>query len=596
MDLSALAQSALFEGLGPAELQAVAARMHPRSFEAGEALCRVGEPSDRLWLITGGLVHVMAPKPGGATLVDRQRKGDAVGEVGTLLGEERSASVVASIPTTTLELDAAAYTELVLRFPVILINVIRTLRTRLARSRSRSVQSQRGEMIALLTGPSLAAGAELTAAARAATPRPVTSVDRRYSFAGAMTAADDLAASHATVLLHADLEQETVASMREEVDRVVVVACGGAETARLGTLRVGPSMPPGSVEAIIVGEEAAEAARAWPPESPMRVVRECPRGDEFALAGDDVAWLARHLTRTKLGLALGAGGAKGYAHIGVLQVLEEAGYVVDYIAGSSIGAIVGAYLALGMNAETIEATLREAFNPSAVEKIFSRPSLAGSSEGLDVMEAIFRRTTGGRTFDDTQIPLIVMTADLTDRVPAPLSDGTLADALLAATALAGMFPPRERDGHRLVDGLALVPVPTSSVLDAGADIAVSVNLTGAEVLSSWPGGHSPQPQPERRRRPGMLDTLLEVMDLSQLDTSVRHADLADVVITPRFGPCNWRDFDLADLFLAAGREAATEELTALGALALPTTNDISSNDISRNPQGGRNGTQHTIRI
>lgn len=61
----------------------------------------------------------------------------------------------------------------------------------------------------------------------------------------------------------------------------------------------------------------------------------------------DLGWLARHLTRTKLGLALGAGGAKGYAHVGVLQVLEEAGYVVDCVAGSSIGAIVGAYLASG---------------------------------------------------------------------------------------------------------------------------------------------------------------------------------------------------------------------------------------------------------
>jgi hypothetical protein len=68
----------------------------------------------------------------------------------------------------------------------------------------------------------------------------------------------------------------------------------------------------------------------------------------------DVAWLGRHLSRTKLGLALGAGGAKGYAHVGALRVLEDAGYTVDYVSGSSIGAMVGAWLALGHDSHEIE--------------------------------------------------------------------------------------------------------------------------------------------------------------------------------------------------------------------------------------------------
>jgi hypothetical protein len=67
----------------------------------------------------------------------------------------------------------------------------------------------------------------------------------------------------------------------------------------------------------------------------------------------------------------------------------------------------------------------------------------------------------------------------------------------------------------------------------------------------------------------MLDTLLEVMDLSQIDSSIRHAALADVPITPQFGPGSWRDFQLADLFLAAGREAAVGQMDALRAIARP---------------------------
>jgi predicted acylesterase/phospholipase RssA len=106
------------------------------------------------------------------------------------------------------------------------------------------------------------------------------------------------------------------------------------------------------------------------------------------------------------------------------------------------------------------------------------------------------------------------------------------------------------------------------LVQAGADVVLSVNIMSRDTLPAWPGEQPPEPA-TRRSGSRMLDTLLEVMDLSQLDASVRHAARADVVVTPRFGPCTWRDFHLADLFLAAGRRAAEEQLAALRALARP---------------------------
>jgi NTE family protein len=280
-----------------------------------------------------------------------------------------------------------------------------------------------------------------------------------------------------------------------------------------------------------------------------------------------MAWLGRHLAATKLGLALGAGGARGFAAVGALYVLEEAGYTVDYVAGSSIGAIVGAYLALGRGAAEIDSILRQAFDPPTVAAIF-KLSLAGTSTGLDTLTRVLKDTTGECGFQDALIPLSVMAVDLTDRAPAPIREGPLWEALLAATALAGVFPPFERNGHRLVDGLALVPVPTSAVLADGADVTVSVNLLPRELLPAWPGEAAPE---ESKRPPGsrMLETLLEVMDLMQLDTSASNAEAADIALTPRFGPGSWRDFELADRFLAAGRDAAEEQLDRLRALARP---------------------------
>ena len=105
-----------------------------------------------------------------------------------------------------------------------------------------------------------------------------------------------------------------------------------------------------------------------------------------------------------------------------------------------------------------------------------------------------------------------------------------------------------------------MPVPTGAVIQDGADVTVSVNLIGRHTLASWPEARAAT---RGGRRRGVLDNLLEVMDLSQLSESVRNAELADVVVTPRFGPGEWRDFHLADLFLAAGRDAALDQLPAL---------------------------------
>ena len=565
---AALTRSSLFVGLPDEELDALAARMRPRRFAAGEQLCQAGDPSDRIWLITSGLVHWLAPTTARAGDIElRLRKGDVIGAQDAITGEERSATVVASLPTSTLELDAEQLIEVASRHPQILFNVIRTQRERLFRASAQSAAEERGEEIALVAGPSMRpAVGLLVAAARKATPRPVTFLDRRLSFAGALTASDQLAPEHATVFIPAELDPASLAVLLDEVDRVVALVGTAEEAESLSRLLREPKH--GRLQIVLVGDEAVAASRLWPAGSDELVVRVCTPLTGHALADEDVAWLARHLTRTKLGLALGAGGAKGYAHVGVLQVIEEAGYTIDYVGGSSIGGFVASQVALGHSADAVDARFRAAFDPETVSALFSTP-LGGGSVGLDALTRLLREATEEQWFSHTLIPLVIMAVDLTERAPAPLRDGPLWEALLAALAVAGVFPAQERNGHRLVDGLALVPVPTASVFEEGADLVVSVNIMGAETLEHWPAGPGADAEPPRPRRRGMLDTLLEVMDLSQLDTSTRHAALADVVVTPRFAPSDWRDFHLADLFLAQGRAAALEQLPLLQARSRP---------------------------
>jgi len=574
---AALGRSPVFEGLDDAELDVVAGRMRERQFAPDELLCRAGEPSDRIWLLTGGLVSWTAPvTAGGGEIVLRMRKGDVIGAQDAITGKERTATVVASIRTSTLELDTEDLVDLARRFPQILINVIQMQRERLFRASARSAAllsgsvrstaGRGGEEVGLVAGQSLTAIiGPLVAAAQMASARPVTLLDRSLSFAGALTASDELSSENATVVIPGGLEPEKLGVMLDEVDRVVALAGNAQEVELLG--RVAAAASGRNLEVILVSEEAREASRVWSLEFLKHIIRDCPRQQGFPLADADLAWLARHLTRTKLGVALGAGGAKGYAHVGVLQVLEEAGYTVDYAGGSSIGGFVATHLALGYDAPEIDRRFRRTFSEERVGKLFGGTFGAGSVEELTSM---LKEATEDRSFSHTTIPLVIMAVDLTDRVPRAQRRGPLWDALLAALAVAGVFPPREREEHRLVDAIALVPVPTAAVLEDGADIVVSVNLLGAETLEEWPDAPKQEGgEPARARRKNMLDTLFEVMDLSQLDTAVRHAELADVVVTPRFGPADWRDFQLADLFLAAGRAAALEQLPALQALCRP---------------------------
>jgi NTE family protein len=249
-------------------------------------------------------------------------------------------------------------------------------------------------------------------------------------------------------------------------------------------------------------------------------------------------------------------------------VLEEEGYTIDYIGGSSIGGFVSSQVALGHGANAVYARFRRAFDADAITALFSGP-MGGGSAGREALTRLLKEATEERWFSHSRIPLVIMAVDLTDRAPAPLRNGPLWEALLAALSVAGVFPPQERDGHRLVDGLALVPVPTAAVYEDGADIVLSCNLMGAETLDEWPEGYKKEEEAPKKRRRGMLDTLLEVMDLSQLDTSTRHAALADVVVTPVFGPADWRDFHLADLFLTAGRAAAEQDVPALRSVTRP---------------------------
>ena len=579
-----LARVPLFTGLDDATRDDIFSCMHSRHYAAGELICRQGDPSDSLFLLRSGVAHAFLTSLTGSsvTTIARLRPGDVIGEVGVVTNLPRSASVIARSDAVVLELAREDVATLLTRHPRLLANITQVIGGRLAKMNADLRRHRTGEVIAVVVGVRFArAATKAIAAARLASAQPFAAVDllskrvdgmeegtsriqagRPVSIVQAIERFDELSATHATVAIAATPQEEEIALLLEHADRVVAVLADDEAVTLAAMLRDTSQ----DADLVLVSEEMG-----FPriPSDGYRVVRRC-HGD---LTGADVAWLGRHLSRTKLGLALGAGGAKCFAHAAVIQVLQSAGYSIDYVAGSSMGAVVGVWLALGRAGSEIDALLREQCGTEAVVNSIFRKGAAG--DGLEVFARIFRETTADRSFADLSIPATVMTANLAGRCPAPISTGPLWEALMAALAIPGLYPPRVRGEQRLVDAVSLTPVPLGSVVEAGADITIAVNLLGRETLPEWPYDCGSLAIPNLA--PGQArDTVVEVLELAQLDASARQTALSDVPITPLFGPGTWRHMHLGELFFAAGQKAAETQLSLLGKLVRPCTSSDSS--------------------
>lgn len=160
----------------------------------------------------------------------------------------------------------------------------------------------------------------------------------------------------------------------------------------------------------------------------------------------------------KIALALGGGGSRGNAHIGVLRVLENAGYEITAVAGTSFGGLVAAFYAAGYSPDEIE-DLFSSIDQSKMYELglHAKPGILG----LGKIHLWLDEHLGDKTFAETRIPCALTAADLNCNCEVTLQEGALKDAILGSIAVPGVFPPHKVDGHYLVDGGVLNPVPVS---------------------------------------------------------------------------------------------------------------------------------------
>jgi len=177
----------------------------------------------------------------------------------------------------------------------------------------------------------------------------------------------------------------------------------------------------------------------------------------------------------KVGMALGSGGARGLAHVGVLKALKELDIPIDYVSGSSMGALVGAIYSSSVSIDPLE-SLADEFNWRKMLKLFL-PTL--SKEGLidgDKIVELLENNLEYRKFSELQMPFAVETTDIQTGNLHTITQGDLVDAVRASISIPLIFTPVRRDGKILVDGGLVSPVPVKSVRSLGADFIIGVNV------------------------------------------------------------------------------------------------------------------------
>lgn len=177
-----------------------------------------------------------------------------------------------------------------------------------------------------------------------------------------------------------------------------------------------------------------------------------------------------------LGLALGSGGWRGQAHIGVIKALLQAGIKIDYIAGASAGALIGGSYCALQDIHLVEKIFREKINKIQLMYAFSDPGLKGGLfKGQKVIE-IFEKLIGKPKIENLAIPFCAVTSDLLTGKVVEIKHGDLAKAVRASTSVPFVFAPVKYDKCRLVDGATAVPVPVKTVKQMGADVIIAVSL------------------------------------------------------------------------------------------------------------------------
>ncbi len=252
----------------------------------------------------------------------------------------------------------------------------------------------------------------------------------------------------------------------------------------------------------------------------------------------------------KIGLALGSGGAKGLSHIGVIKVLEKNDIPIDYIAGSSIGSLIGGAYAATKDISKIEKTVLK----TDLKKAFSLidPALRGGLIGGDKVRRFVEKQTGRKDFKDLEIPLSVIATDLRNGEAVVINKGNLSTAIRASISFPLLFKPVKRKKRILGDGGLSLPVPVRTVREMGAEVVIAVNLDSSYFNEKYTSG-----------KLGIYKAAGNSLNILRFHLANYNTQGAEITVLPQTGNIRWSKFINGGDVILQGEKAMRKKMEHL---------------------------------
>jgi NTE family protein len=247
----------------------------------------------------------------------------------------------------------------------------------------------------------------------------------------------------------------------------------------------------------------------------------------------------------RIGLALGGGAVLGAAHIGAIRAIQELELEVEAIAGTSIGALIGALYSCGNDFTKIEDVAIDLSWSDISGFSLSKYGLLSNNKIRDFLAEVIGKEA---TFEDVDVPLAIVATDITTGEKKVLKSGDLADAVMASTCLPGIYKPVEIDGALLVDGGIVENVPISPLQEMGCSTIVAIDLNASQT----------------HERPGnMIDVLVNSFHFLMKTAAKEQTEAADILIQPDLSAYNYIDSSQTKDLIKTGYEETKKVLKAL---------------------------------
>lgn len=577
--------SRLFGEIGPEALGDLAERIRPVRLERGDVLYREGEPGAGMHFLITGRLQVRVSD--GRT-VAYVAPGEVVGEIALFTGQARTATIVAMRDSTLGHLARDEFDAVMARHPQAASHVSRFIIHRLLEAQRRGRDTDaRVRTVAVVPLDADLDAAEFVRRLQLALLRfgSTALLDARFMherFATHLAAGsqggdvelerflDAVERDHEYVVLETDLEPSAWSrrclSYAEGVLFVATASAAVSEASARATTAVRLAGEPRPACDLAIVRPTASTM----PRETRRWLEALPIGRHFHVpwAGDEgFSRLARVLSDNAVGIVLGGGGARGFAHIGVVRALREAGVPIDAAGGTSMGAMVAAGVAMGWSDERMLEEYRSAF-------VYERPThdytlpFTSLVRGERFSRALTRHL-GDVRIEDLWIPFFAVSSSLSNSRERIHVRGPLWQALRASASVPAIFPPVVDAGELLVDGGLLSNLPVKTMRESMRGHTIAVDLSGNDDFRYerdtvpcgwkylrarwWPFG-------DREVIPTIPRVVLRSTMLGsrrELDEARREADLFFNPPTRGFDLLDWRSFhDLVEVGYRHAREGA----------------------------------------